>query len=113
NFITRNYLGRSAQGRRNAAILLIRQLDRALDSLLRNGATTNDVLHEETCEGPRMFFATLAAHFDAVIRNLLPLLAQNRNDIDAGAASQSEQQQLHRRSRAVPLGICLNCLGVS
>src|SRR5207248_6952647 len=106
-------LSRAAQCRGDAAILLIRKLDRAFERFLGNVPAPNDVLHEEARVCTRMFFATLAAHFDAVIGNLLPLLAQNRNDIDAGASSQSEQQQLHWSCRTMAMGICLNCLSRS
>src|SRR5437588_9654191 len=60
----------------------------------------------------RKLFSSFAAHFDAIVGDPLPLLFQNGNYIDSSAASQRYQQQLHRRSGAVPLRIGLDRLCV-
>src|SRR5205085_10382931 len=60
----------------------------------------------------RKLFSSFAAHFDAIIGYLLPLLFQNGNYIDSGAASQRYQQQLHRRSGEAPLRVSFDRLCV-
>src|SRR2546425_6317983 len=60
----------------------------------------------------RKLLSSFAAHFDAIVSDHLPLLFQNGNYIDSGAASQRNQQQLHRRGGEVPLRIGFDRLRV-
>src|SRR2546427_9416050 len=70
------------------------------------------MLGVEASIAARKLFSSLAAHFDVIVGDLLSLLFQNGNYIDSGAASQRNQQQLHRRSGEVPLRISFDRLCV-
>src|SRR5260370_34159246 len=113
DFVTRNNLCTATQRCRHAAIFGFREFDCPRYRGFRDAAAADDVLDVKPRVTVRKLFAPLAAHFDAIIGHLLPLLSQNRNHVDTGAASQGEQHQLHRRSCARAFGICLDRLSVS
>src|SRR5436190_19630188 len=91
NFITRYNLSGATHGRGDAAILLIGEFDRSGDCLFRNATASDDMLHVQLRVSPRELFTPITMYFDAVISNVLPLLLQHRNDVDAGAATEREQ----------------------
>src|SRR5205085_10649384 len=77
DLITRYDLCCRSKRRRHAAIFLIGKLDRLCDRSLGEIMTAQDVAHFDARVGAWMFGAPLAPHFDAIVRHLLALLAQD------------------------------------
>src|SRR5690242_16545457 len=62
---------------------------------------SDDVLHGDLGEDTRMLLGPCAVYVNLVPTDLLTHLAQDRDDIHAGAARLCRQQQLHRRGAAI------------
>src|SRR5579859_1700519 len=79
-----------------ATVACFRKFDRAGDCFRLNMVAGNDVLDGNLDKHHRVFLSAHTPDMYLVAGHLLAFLAQNRDDIHAGAASQADQEHLHR-----------------
>ena len=79
--------GGGAEGGGDAAIFVGRELHGPRDGGFGDAVTPHDMVQFEAAEAARVFFATVAGDFDAIIGHPFALLVKDGDDVGAGASA--------------------------
>ena len=89
-------LGGLREHQRRRAVLVLRQLDRALDLLRIESVPGHRVAEVDLREHLGIGGGPLGVGVDAAVGDRLPRLLQDQHDVEGGAGRGSEQHHLHR-----------------
>src|SRR5579864_2075111 len=89
-------LRRLAQHRAHTAIFRLRKLYRAVNGIGVEMASGEDMLHRDLDEDLGMLLSAHPTSPHLIAGEVLPLLAENRDDIHPHAGEQAHERQLHR-----------------
>ena len=112
NLVARDDLCGLSEHGGDAAVFRFRKLDGLSHGPFRDIVPAHDVADFHACVTAWMLRAARPSDLDAILRDLLPLLLQDGNDIDGRATSQCDEQQFYRGRRTTAFVVCIEHLRV-